>query len=110
MRDEYVRDGETFEVTLTDTDLEASTAVMTVSDDTGIIIHQETGTYATVDGKRVATIAFEADFPVDTYYYMYTVNYTLPRNRKFPNTDECKGECELPKFIVCDANDITESS
>lgn len=110
MKDEYVREGETFEVTLTDTDLDAQNAVMTVSDENGIIMHQETASYATVDDKRVATISFEADFAIGTYFYMYTVNYTSPRNRKFPNVDKCQGNCPLPNFIVCDANDVTESS
>lgn len=112
MKDEYIREGETFEVTLTDTDMDAQTATITVSDEDGAIIKQETSSYSTVDGKRVATLSFEADFPIGVYFYMYTVNYTAPRNRKFPNTDKCKddGECELPKFIVCDANDVEPES
>ena len=109
MKDEYIRQGETFEITLTDSDTTADTAKLTISNDTGIIV-QETATYTTVDGKRVATIQVNDPLlVVGEYSYMYTVTYTDGTVTKLPDISECDGECPLPKFIVCTANDITEA-
>lgn len=109
MEDEYVRYGETFEVTLGDTDLTADHVTMTVFNADGII-HQSSADYSTVDGKRVATISFEATFAVGDYEYMYRVYYDGTRNLTMPDVDECDGDCEYPVFTVCEAGDESESS
>lgn len=108
MKDEYIRQGETFEITLTDSDMTADTAMLTISNETGVVI-QQPATYATVEGKRVATIKINSPLlVVGEYDYMYTITYTDGTVTKLPDISECDGECPLPKFIVCTANDITE--
>ena len=107
MKNEYIREAETFEVTFTDTDLTAQTVMITISNETGIL-EQHTANYVTQDDKRVATLSFIPDLEVGEYEYMYTVTYT-DSVEKFPDVAKCKGKCDLPKFVVCEANDITST-
>lgn len=109
MDNEFVRQNETFEVTITDTDLTADHVTMTIFSDSGIV-HQETASYSTVDGKRIATVSFEADFSVGEYSYMYRIFYDGTRNLTLPDVDECDGDCDYPVFTVCEAGDESESS
>lgn len=108
MQDEYIRQGETFESTVTDGDDTASTLTFTISDDQNNIVKTVNSNFAIVDGKSIATISFQDDsLQVGTYHYMYRIDYTNGGNDKFPDPASCDdGSCELPKFIVCEANDI----
>lgn len=109
MTDEYIREGETFEVTLTDTDVTADTVTITITNDIGHIT-QETASYSLVDDVPTATIQVTDPTLVEgEYEYMYTVTYTDGVVRKFPDISECDGDCNLPKFVVCEANDIIGS-
>jgi len=110
MKDERIRQGATFEVTLKDTDLTAETATLTVSSEDGIEA-QGTGTYTETDGVMYATIRIDTtDVPVAEYEYMYTITYADDIIVKLPSADDCdEGDCSLPKFIVCEANDIEAS-
>jgi hypothetical protein len=109
MKDEKIRRGATFEVTLTDSDLTAETATITVSNDTGII-EQDTKSYTLVDGVPTVTLTIQtADMEVGEYEYMYTVVYPDGIIEKLPDIDSCdEAPYVLPKFIVCEANDIVE--
>lgn len=105
MDTEKIRQGATFEITFTDSDTSANTVTMTVSDDSGIVA-QSTVNYSTVNNKRVATILLDtSSLAVKEYQYMYTIVYDN-KTVKLPDPDQCDGECTLPKFIVCAANDI----
>ena len=110
METERIRQGATFEVTLKDTDLTALTATITVSDDTGIIA-SDTANYEEIEGAMFAVLRLDTEnIPVGDYSYMYTITYEDNVVVKLPRADGCSdGECELPAFIVCLANDIEES-
>lgn len=114
MNDERIRQGATFEITLTDTDITAETAKMTVSDADGIVA-EVTESFATVDDKHAVTLKLDTtDIPLSSeeveYEYMYTITYSDGTVVKLPDADGCEDEtCELPKFIVCEANDIETS-
>lgn len=111
MDNETIRQGETFEVTITDTDLTADTVTLTISNE-DITVSESAG-YSTIDDKRVATITLNSpSLIVGEYKYMYTIEYTTGFIQKLPDIEQnCDdGSCELPKFIVCEANDIIESS
>lgn len=108
MRQENIREGEGFEVTITDTDMSALDVTITITDGLGTFV-QETATYSTVDDLRVATISFVPPLDVGTYEYMYTVTYTDGLPKKFPDVDNCTDDCSLPEFIVCEANDVVSS-
>lgn len=110
MRTEHVRQGATFEITLTDTDLTAETATLTISNESGV---QETDTqpFVEVGGKMAVTLTIDTlALPLGDYDYMYTLTYTDGRVVKLPDVANCDDDsCGLPAFIVCEANDITES-
>lgn len=110
MEDERIRQGATFEVTLKDTDLTALTAAITVSNDEGIIAF-DTASYEEIEGIMYAPLRLDTStIPVGDYNYMYTITYQDNLVVKLPKADGCSnGECELPAFIVCIANDIEES-
>ena len=110
MNDERVRQGATFEVTFTDSDTSVETLTITVSDDQGIVGIQ-TVPYIIVDSKPTATIKLDTSpIAVGEYKHMYTIVYE-DSVVKLPNTDDCDDEepCELPAFVVCEANDIETS-
>lgn len=110
MEDERIRQGATFEVTLRDTDLTALTATITVSDDASIVA-SDTASYVKTDGVMYAVLRLDTEtIPVGDYNYMYTITYEDNVVVKLPRADGCSdGECQLPAFIVCTANDIEES-
>lgn len=110
MNDERIRRGATFEVTLKDTDLTAETATITISDENGIAATY-TATYLETDGVMYATLRVDTEpLTVGDYEYMYTIVYEDSVVVKLPDTANCEdGSCDLPKFTVCEANDITES-
>ena len=110
MNDERIRQGATFEVTLKDTDLTAQTATVTMSDDSGIVA-SDTASYVENDGVKYATLQVDTlPMPVAEYEYMYTIVYEGGIVVKLPDATNCEdGNCDLPKFIVCEANDIETS-
>lgn len=59
--------------------------------------------FATVDGKRQATIfTNDTNIPIDSYDYMLIINYSDGVIDKLPDPDECDGDCEFPQLIICD--------
>lgn len=112
MKDEKIRQGATFEVTLTDTILTADTATITISDADGDIVAQETESFALVDEVPTVTLRVDTtDIEVGEYEYMYTINYSDPAVVKLPDVSKCGDEpCALPAFVVCVANDIPQGS
>lgn len=110
MKDYYIREGATFEETFTDTDTTADTLTLTVSNDDGGVILTETVNYAVQDEKAIATISTDIDLPIGTYSYMYTITYEDGFILKLPDPESCNdNSCDLPGFIVCDANDVEGS-
>lgn len=105
MKNETYREGETIEFTLSDTDLLAQTAKLTISK-AGAVALTESANYTTVDGKRVVTIRADNDLPKDVYDYMFTVTYSDGFIAKLPEISNCKGDCKLPTLTICDANDV----
>jgi len=108
MKDVYIREGATFEETLTDTDITAQTATITISEADGTILISETANFSVVDDEAVATVTVDTDgLAIGNYEYMYTVVYEHGFILKLPDTSKCgTSPCPLPKFIVCDANDV----
>lgn len=110
MKDSYVREGATFEETFTDTDVTASTLTLTISNTGGTILFEKTENYVVEGEEAIATISFEVDLPVETYQYMYTITYDDGFVVKLPDPEGCEDEsCDLPLFVVCNANDIEGS-
>lgn len=110
MENESFREGATIEFTLTDTDLTADSATLTISNDAGDILKTETANYTTVDGIRVATVRVaDNDLLIGVYDYMFSVEYTDGFIAKIPDPNECEDECELPTLTICDANDVETS-
>ena len=104
MKDIRIRQGATFERTFTDTDLSATDLTITISNEAGVV-DTVTSNYTTVDGKAVATVRLDADYTVGEYEYMFTITYADGFVVKLPELADCTEGCELPKFIVCEAND-----
>ena len=115
MEDEKIRQGATWEHTLTETDLTADTATRTAKDESGTDVPElgATASFTTVDGVRVATLSSEADIELGDYSFGFTVEYSDGYIAKFPEAgDDCDDEegCELPILTVCEASDETETS
>ena len=110
MNDEKIRQGATFEVTLKDTDITAETATITVSNG-GAILKSDTANYVETDGVMYATLRLDTtSIPLGTHEYMYTITYADDVVVKLPDASSCdEDECDLPAFIVCEANDIETS-
>jgi hypothetical protein len=110
MNDVYIREGATFEETLTDTDITADTLTLTVSDQDGTAVLVVTENYEVQDGQAVVTISEIIDLEIGDYNYMYTITYEDGFILKLPDPQDCySGDCGLPAFMVCDANDIGSS-
>lgn len=107
MNDYYIREAATFEETFTDSDITADTLTLTISDEDGNIVLSVTENYAVQDEQAVATISTDIELPIGEYKYMYTITYEDDFILKLPDPESCDdGSCELPNFIVCDANDV----
>lgn len=107
MRDEYIREGATFQITIKDTDITAATATMTISNSNDEILEQPTATFSLIDGKAISTITLNTEnLAIGEYDYMYTITYNDGYIMKLPDISGCNGGCKLPKFIVCNANDV----
>lgn len=109
MKPIYIREGETYEATFTDTDLSAQTVSMTITNQDKSVRVVGTANYATqVIRKKdmaVATISITDPSLVEgDYQYMYTIVYE-GKVVKLPDASGCKSGCPLPSFIVCEAND-----
>lgn len=109
MKTETIRQGETFEVTFTDSDSSAQEVIMTISNDNGIVA-QKSSSYSLVDNVPTATITLnDPALVVGDYKYMYTINYSDGFVDKIPDPIDCDDEdCSLPDFIVCEANDVED--
>lgn len=111
MNDIYIREGATYEETFADSDLTADTLTLTISNQVGDILLTETESYAVVHDQAVATISIPINLAIGNYEYMYTIVYEDGFELKLPDPQDCAGgDCGLPAFIVCDANDIGGSS
>lgn len=110
MKDETIRQGESFEVTITDQDTTAESAKITITNSDVSVSISETANFnqQTVDGQLVAiaTISFIPELVIGDYKYMYTITYSDGKISKLPDVSRCSGDCELPKFSVCEANDV----
>lgn len=110
MEDIYIREGATYEETFTDSDITADTLTLTVSNEDGDILLTATESYVVQDDQAVATISEVVDLPIGNYFYMYTIVYEDGFILKLPDPQDCDGgDCTLPGFIVCDANDEGDS-
>jgi hypothetical protein len=110
MTDLSIRQGETLEFNVQNDDLSAETIVLTVrNDDEGIVI-QETATFSTVDGKRVAVITTnDTVIPLGDYEYMFKVTYSDGSIDKMPDTDCDAEDCSFPTITICEALDLEVS-
>lgn len=104
MKNYKIRQGATIEFTLTDDDITAQDAVLTISKDNAVAL-TASANYTTVNSKRVVTLRAENDLALGDYKYMFTVNYSDGFIAKFPDVDNCKKDCDLPTLTVCVAND-----
>jgi len=105
-----IRQGETFYEPIKYFDTAAESAVITVSDDDGNVV-LTTGTSFTVeDDWAVGEFkSNDTDIPVGEYHWMITIT-TPDAGIKLPKISDCEDGCELPLFIVCEANDIGAES
>ncbi len=117
MDDESIRQGETWEHTITDDDLTATTAERTAKNADGDIVADlgDTASYSTIDGVRTATLtSTDTVQPLGDYTFMFTVTYADGSVAKFPEPDaSCDGEdenCGLPVLTICGATDEVETS
>lgn len=95
-----IRQGETLEIAVTVDDLTADTVELIVTDPNDVIIIDETENFATVDGKRVATITSnDTNYPVAEYEYMLVITYSDGFIQKLPDGD-CE-DCGLPVINIC---------
>lgn len=59
-----------------------------------------------VDGKASFAIS---TLDVGKYEYQINENYDSGAPDKFPNNDNCDGDCTFPEIIICAALDTEES-
>lgn len=111
MNDETIWQGSTYESTITDTDLTATTAWINLKNlETGDVIPVDPITLEeqTVNGVQLKVGTFYVDMDiVGDYSLMYIVEYEDETTAKFPAPEgDCEdGDCGLPTITVCEAPD-----
>lgn len=102
--DKSIRRGQTYEDTFITDDVLADTVQLIVSEEDGTVIINETANFAIVDGKNTALLSTnDTDHPVGDYKYMYWITDTEGNRYPIPDANDCEGDCELPKFTICEA-------
>lgn len=100
-----IRQGETLQVPVTINDDSAVTVRFVVADSDDVIVIDITENFTTEDGKASATIMTD-DTLIETgeYNYQLVITYSDGVIDILPDPDGCiGGDCELPKFIVCES-------
>lgn len=112
MNDETIWQGATYESTITDTELTAETARLTLKNtETGDIIPVDDVGFTTITVKgvelRAATFYVNNTDTVGEYSILYTVEYSDGTTAKFPApSGDCEGgDCDLPTLTICEASD-----
>lgn len=102
-----IRAGETLEITVVADDDTAQTVEIIVADSEGSLIINETESFTTVDGKRVATISTsDTNYDVGEYEYMLKIVYADGYIEKLPDSNCDDEDCELPKLNICKSLDM----
>lgn len=97
-----IRQGATLQFPVIADDDSAETVLFQAFKD-GVIYIEELENFAIVDGKNQATIfTNDTNIPIDSYDYMYTINYSDGVTDKLPDPDACDGDCDFPQLIICD--------
>lgn len=115
MENIQIRQGETFIINLTSEDETADTLRIVVrkvnaNGTMGTIIIDETASFSTVSGKRIATISTDdTNHTPDNYSYMLIVTYADGTVKKFPDSDCDDDGCDFPVFSICAALDLEVS-
>lgn len=110
MEDIYIREGATFEESFTDSDITADTLSLTISSEDGVVLFEKPVSYNAVEDEAIATMSFDVELPIGIYQYMWTITYADGFILKLPDPEGCTGgDCSLPAFVVCDANDVGSS-
>lgn len=98
------RQYETFQLPVEDDDMSAESVRILAQADNGDIVLDETSIFEVSGNKKVATIRSESiDFDVGEYKYQLVIYYEDNVIDIYPDTSACYGDCELPKFIVCES-------
>lgn len=97
-----IRQGATLQFPIVADDVSAQSVQFQAFKD-GIVYIDEFEPFTIVNGKAQATIfTNDTSIPIDTYDYMITINYSDGATDKLPDPEDCDGECEFPKLIICD--------
>lgn len=106
-----IRYGETVTLPLDAGDTTATTATIYIGKPGEAYTLTKTISLTLGKGTFIFT-ANDTKVPLDTYYYQINVTDANGYIEKYPSPEEnCSdGNCEFPKFIVCEALDETEVS
>ncbi len=62
-----------------------------------------------VDGEAdLVLTATDTLIPVDEYLYQVTVDFPGGVVEKYPDSDDCEGECGFPTLTICESLDAPE--
>lgn len=99
-----IRQGETLILNVTIDDLTADTVQLLVSNSNDEVVIDETDSFATEDGERVAQLlSNDTDLPLGDYTYMLKITYSDGTIEIMPEAYECEDDCELPTLTICEA-------
>lgn len=105
-----IRQGETLEFTVIGDDLTALTVRFLAKKKVGTGTIDETESFSTEDGKRIAEFKItDTQVPEGEYEYMLTVTYPDDVIEKLPDAADCDGDCTFPILTICDALDMEVS-
>jgi len=94
-----VRQGETLQIPVTIDDSTATTATLSVWDDEGVVIIEETGTF--VDNETTIDAGVITQ-DVGEYNYGLQIEYSDGEIDSLPDSAGCDGDCEFPVFEICE--------
>lgn len=101
------RNGATLSLQITIDDDTADTAILIVKStvNSASYLIYETATFT--DGVAdIVVSAADTNIAPGTYIYQITVTYSGGVIEKYPDTENCDGDCDLPEFIVCDSLEL----
>lgn len=111
MENLQIRQGETLTLTVESDDISADTIRLVVRKTNENPIIDIGATFATIDGKRIATLETSDTIKTPgTYKYMLTIEYIDGTIKKLPDASLCEeGDCDFPELTICEALDLEVS-